>query len=116
MRLVISLFFVMGVAAADLAGVWQAACTMPDGSKHESTLDLQVSGEKLTGKITSKRGTVEITEGKISGDNLSFIVIRRGNGDELKVDFTGRIEGGTMKLKMQYRDHGTVSLVARRTS
>jgi hypothetical protein len=87
---------------------------MPDGYKHESTLDLQVTGDKLTGKIMSKRGTVAIDEGSVNSNVVSFTVIRKGNGDELRVEFTGKVEGNTMKLKMQYRDHDAVELIAQR--
>jgi hypothetical protein len=118
MRTLLLCFVISAVSAAgaDIAGLWKAAYTMPDGYKHESNFDLQVSGTKVTGKVTSKRGTVAIDEGTVQGDQVSFTVIRRGNGDELRVDFTGRVEGDTMKLKMQYRDHEPVEIVAKRTS
>ena len=86
----------------------------PDGNKHESALNLQAEGEKLTGKIVSRRGSVEISNGIVSGDNISFTVIRAGNGDELKIEFRGTVQGETMKLRMQYRDHDPIELTAQR--
>jgi hypothetical protein len=101
-------------AASDVSGLWTATYTLPGGQKHESTLDLQVEGGKLRGKITSSRGTVAIDEGAVSGEQVSFTVIRRGNGDELTVGFTGTVKGETMGLRMEYRDHDPVDMIAKR--
>jgi hypothetical protein len=101
-------------AAAGMSGLWRASQTMPDGSRHESTIELREDAGKLVGTISSKRGKVEISEGSASGGRIAFTVVRRGNGDELHVEFAGTVEGDTMKLKMQYRDHGPVELTARR--
>jgi hypothetical protein len=98
----------------DLSGVWHLSYTMPDGMRHESTLDLKATGQNLTGKISSRRGTVEITSGTINGNSIVFTVVRRGNGDELHVQFSGTVEGGIMKLAMQYRDHEAVEMTATR--
>jgi hypothetical protein len=98
----------------DLTGAWNATTRMPDGSRHESVLNLEVQGTKLTGKIVSKRGTAEITSGMVDGNNISFTVVRVGNGDEVRIEFRGKVEGGTMKLRMQYRDHDPMELIARR--
>jgi hypothetical protein len=117
MRLAAALLVVAGIAgAADVAGLWKASYRMPDGSPHESTLDLQVAGEKLTGKITSRRGTVAIEEGTVKGNDVRFTVLRRGNGDEIRVEFVGRIQGDTMRLTMKYRDRDAVEITARRAS
>ena len=107
-------FLISSACAADLTGAWLMTSRTPDGSKHESALNLQAEGEKLTGKIISRRGTVEITNGIVSGNNISFTVIRAGNGDELKIEFRGTVEGETMKLRMQYRDHDPIELTAQR--
>jgi len=110
------LFVVLNGAcyAADLTGAWNVTTRMPDGSRHESVLNLQAQGTKLTGKIVSKRGTAEITNGMVDGNNVSFTVVRVGNGDELRIEFRGDVEGDTMKLRMRYRDHDPMELIAKR--
>jgi hypothetical protein len=95
-------------------GSWKMTYRMPDGSAHESTLDLASPGGKLTGKVTSKRGTAPIEEGRLEGDKIRFTVIRRGNGDELAVVFSGTITGNSMRLKMEYRDHDPIDVAATR--
>ena len=100
--------------AADLTGAWTMIARTPDGYKHESTLNLQSDGSKLTGKIVSRRGSVEITNGVVNGNSISFMIVRVGNGDELKIEFQGTVEGDTMKLRMQYKDHDPVELTGRK--
>lgn len=101
-------------SSAGVAGVWKAAYSTPDGNRHESTFEFQPDGELLRGKIHSRRGAVDIADGSISGENLSFRVIRRGNGDELEVRFAGRIAADTMTLTMEYRDHDSIQIRAQR--
>lgn len=100
--------------AAEVDGTWKLSYRMPDGNSHESTLDLQSAGGKLTGKISSRRGAAPIEDGRIEGGEISFTVVRRGNGDELAVTFRGTVQGNSMKLKMQYRDHEPVAIAATR--
>lgn len=102
------------LAPAGIADTWTLSYRTPDGYSHQSTLDLQVAGGKVEGKISSKRGAAPITSGKISGDNVSFTILRRGNGDELPVEFTGAIDGDTIRLRMQYRDHEPVEITGTR--
>jgi hypothetical protein len=107
---------VLTARAADLTGAWNMTSRTAEGLKHESVLHLQAEGANFKGKIVSKRGTAEITNGTVSGSEVSFLVIRVGNGDELRIEFRGTLEGDTMKLSMKYRDHDPVLLTAKRTS
>ena len=109
-----ALFLISPAWPADLTGAWIMTSRTPDGNQHQSTLNLQAEGERLTGKIVSRRGSAEISNGTISGNNVAFTVIRIGNGDELKIEFRGTVRGETMKLRMQYRDHDPIELIARR--
>jgi hypothetical protein len=101
-------------SGAEAGGLWKLSYRMPEGSTHESTLDLQMAGDKVTGKITSKRGTAAIEDGRLEGNRIRFTIVRRGNGDELVVSFTGTVEAKSMNLKMEYRDHEPVAIVATR--
>lgn len=112
--LILTLLGIRGYAG-DPTGMWKASYVMPDGTPHESVFDLKVNDGKITGTITSKRGSVPISDGAVKGNSVFFTVIRKGNGDELTVQFSGKIEGDTMTLKMTYRDHDPVQLTARRS-
>jgi len=68
----------------------------------ELTFTFKVDGDKLTGKVESAMGEIELTNGKVKGDEFSFDVDVGGNtmghdckisGDEIKMKVKGF--GGT---------------------
>lgn len=59
--------------AADVTGKWVGSVDTPNGPI-ELTYDFKASGETLTGTVTSAMGTVELSNGKIAGDALTYDV------------------------------------------
>jgi hypothetical protein len=110
------LFVTISASAADIAGLWKLTYTTENGLLREATLDLKLEGDRLSGTLASDRGKAQIETGKVGGDEVSFSLLRLGNGDEITVHFSGKVEGATMKLKMQYGLRQPVDVVARRTS
>lgn len=88
--------------AADIAGKWKTTMTTPNGDKREGTLDLKVDGNKLTGTMGGARGTVEIQDGKVDGDKISFVVVRKFQDNEMKLPYTGVVTGDDMKLTVSF--------------
>jgi hypothetical protein len=103
----------VAVMAADFNGKWTADFTTPRGAQ-TVTFDFHVDGAKLTGKVTSQRGESEISDGKIDGDNISFSQVLNFNGNEMKVTYTGKIDGDTIKLTRQMGDRPAMDIVAKR--
>ncbi|HSB18136.1 MAG TPA: hypothetical protein VLE22_27030, partial [Bryobacteraceae bacterium] len=61
--------------AADVTGKWTGQVPGRDGQMREVTYTFKVDGETLTGSMTGFRGQdLPISDGKISGDTLSFVV------------------------------------------
>jgi hypothetical protein len=58
-------------AASPLTGTWNMNVTDKDGERRQSTLELQQTDAKLTGRFTGSRGTFKI-EGAVQGDQVSF--------------------------------------------
>jgi hypothetical protein len=86
---------------ADVTGKWKMSFQTPNGQTRESTLTLKADGEKLTGSMEGGRGgPQEITDGKVSGDNVAFAVVRNFNGNEMKIQYKGVVSGDEMKLTM----------------
>jgi hypothetical protein len=110
------LFAGLAAPAADVAGSWKLAYTTENGLTREATLDLKLEGGHVSGTLVSDRGKAQIEEGNVSGDDISFTLLRRGNNDEIKVTYQGKVEGGTMKLKMQYGHRTPVDVTAKRIS
>jgi hypothetical protein len=110
------LFVAVAASAADITGSWKLTYATENGLTREATLDLKVEGDHLSGTLASDRGKAQIETGKVSGDDISFSLLRLSNGDEITVNFWGKVEGATMKLKLQYGQRQPVDVASRRTS
>jgi enterochelin esterase-like enzyme len=85
------------------AGKWVAK----DGD-NEIKLDLKVEGSKLTGTIenTQMPGAIEIKDGKIEGNNISFGYVRNVSGQDFNMSWTGTLSGDELKLKRELAGGG----------
>lgn len=88
--------------AADLTGKWVAKMQTPNGDTREMVMKLKADGEKLTGTVGGMRGDAEITDGKISGDDVSWVVVRNFNGNEMRQAYKGKVTGKEMKLSISF--------------
>ncbi len=84
--------------AADISGKWTAQIPGRDGTPQEQVFMFKVSGGSLTGTISSPRGDQEISEGKFSGEEVSFVVIRKFQEREMKTLYKGKIAGDEIKF------------------
>lgn len=87
--------------AADVAGKWIAHVPGAQGSgDSEITLVFKVDGDKLTGTLNNSLmpGEIAINEGKISGDDISFSLVRKINENEMKVVWKGKVSGDEIKF------------------
>lgn len=83
--------------AADVTGKWTAQVPGRDGATQETTFAFKQDGDKLSGSVTSPRGDRAISEGKVTGDSISFsIETQRG-----KQTFTGTVSGSEIKFKRE---------------
>jgi len=87
--------------AADVAGKWTA--TIPGArGQAESTITLvfKMDGENLAGTVnnTQAPGDVQIADGKVSGDDISFSLMRDIGGTQTKVLWKGKISGDEIKF------------------
>jgi hypothetical protein len=79
--------------AADVAGNWKATAEGPQG-KMERTFAFQVDGEKLSGEtVSSFVGKSEIREGTVKGDDVSFVITINLQGNQMDVQYTGKVIG-----------------------
>ena len=97
------------VRAADANGTW--TWTTPGrngGPERTSTLKLKTeSGDKLTGTINGRQEDVKITDGKVTGDEISFKVSRTGqNGNTFTQKYTGKVSGDSIKGKVTFERNG----------
>ena len=81
------------------------------GADRTNTLVLKLDGDKLTGKISAPgRGgaatDTEIADGKLTGADVSFSVVRTFNGNTMTNKYSGTIADGTIKGKIEFNRNG----------
>jgi hypothetical protein len=85
--------------AADVTGVWKANVPGRDGQTMEQTYTLKAEGATLTGKVSGQMGETPITDGKVSGDTITFKVKREFNGNTMIMNYEGTVTGNEIKFK-----------------
>lgn len=96
----LSIVAALSIFAADPTGTWAASMPGRDGQTMTMTFKLKADGAKLFGTVSGMRGETQISDGKVDGDNVSFTVVRNFNGNEMKQNYTGTIEGDTIHFSM----------------
>jgi hypothetical protein len=89
------------VQAADVTGKWTGAVPTRDGGTRESTFNFKQDGEKLTGTMTGPQGDIELKDGAVKGDDVSFNVALSFGGNDVKLIYKGKIAGDEMKMTRQ---------------
>ena len=95
--------------AADVSGKWTFEQPGRGGNPGRPvTITLKADGAKLTGSVPGMgRGgdnpppPTEITDGKVDGNNVSFTVKREFNGNAIVTKYNGKVEGDTIKGKVE---------------
>lgn len=78
------------IASADVSGMWKATFDTQVGEQ-SYTYEFKVDGTKLTGMARSANGEVEIADGKVDGDTISFVENLKYNGMDLIITYTGKM-------------------------
>ncbi|GEM_PF-609626 len=118
----ITVMFAVSAGAADISGKWIASVTSPSGSPggdriftfkvagnsvtgtiiNQQTVNatFEVEGQpKMTGKLTTQTGSeTEISEGKITGNEVSFVTVSRMGQNEMKTTYKGTVAGNEIKF------------------
>ena len=111
----ILLVVAFAVIAADANGKWVAEVEGRNGNTSQMTFTLKADGGTLTGTVMGGMGggrrggggrgggraatPVDISNGKIDGDHVSFEVKREYNGNEFVTKYDGTVSGDTLNLK-----------------
>jgi opacity protein-like surface antigen len=99
--------------AADVSGQWTATFDTQIGEQHY-TYTFKVDGEKLTGTAKNDRGSTEITNGTIKGDDISFVENLDFGGNTITITYTGKVSGDEIKFTRKVGDFATEELTAKR--
>jgi hypothetical protein len=102
MRTLGLLFIVLSLAVPALAqsvdGVWEGEVEGRNGMQ-PVTFNLKADGATLTGKVSTRRGDVDIEDGKIEGDQISFKTTLSFGGNTATMVYTGKVSGNEIAFK-----------------
>ena len=96
--------------AADILGNWIAqGLTWEIGSRRksgrqgtvETVFSFKVNGTELTGTVANAQGETSIREGRINGDEISFVVIRSVGGNERKLAYKGQVSLNEIRFTLE---------------
>ena len=91
--------FAIAAYAADVTGKWTAEVPGRGGNMQTNTIVLKQDGAKLTGTLDGGRGgPVEITEGKVEGETVSFTVVRETANGKFTSKYKGTVSGSDIKF------------------
>jgi hypothetical protein len=98
--LALGLFLIAGIAlAADIDGKWTGSVDGMGGDPMTINYTFKANGNVLTGSTTGMDGKdVQIKDGKINGNNVSFNVSFDMGGQDFKLDYKGVLSGDSLKL------------------
>jgi hypothetical protein len=100
------------LAAADVTGKWDSTVEL-DAGTGTPTFTFRQQGNKLTGRYSGQLGEADLT-GKVDGDSIEFSFSLKSDLGELTANFSGKIEGDTMKGKAVYGQLGSGTFTAKR--
>jgi|GEM_PF-366380 len=109
----------LAVLAADITGTWKSEFDSQIGLQ-KYTFTFKQDGTNLTGKASSEIGDrkreVELQEGKVEGDRISFVELLNFDGNEIRITYTGIVstDGSEIKFTREVGDFAKEEIVAKR--
>lgn len=91
--------FTVSAFAAGIDGKWAATMEGQNGPM-TTTFTFKADGDKLTGTVSGRNGEAPIEDGKIEGNNISFVRTMERNGEKMQIKYSGTLSGDELKLKV----------------
>ena len=109
--------FALPALAGDATGKWKAEFDTQVGVQKYS-YDLKAEAGKLTGKASFERmgqkGEADLKDGKVNGDDISFVEMLDFQGNQVPITYTGKVVGDEIKFTRKVGDFATEEFVAKR--
>jgi hypothetical protein len=107
----------MPAQAGDVTGKWTAEFDTQVGVQ-KYTFDLKAEGDKLTGKAHFERmgteGDVELKDGTLEGDAVSFVEMLDIQGNTVPITYKGTLAGDEIHFTRQVGDFANEEFTAKR--
>jgi hypothetical protein len=99
---VIALFLAVCAWAGDLSGIWIGQLPTRNGEFVDISFKFTQDGAGLGGKLYGDYQSMPIVEGKVTGDQIAFVVVAQeqaGNQiNETRLRFTGVVKGDEIEV------------------
>ncbi|MEX2138469.1 MAG: alpha/beta hydrolase-fold protein [Pirellulales bacterium] len=109
--------FSLPAVAQEISGTWKAEFDTQRGLQ-KYTFVIKRDGKTLAGKasveLDGQKREVELKEGKIDGDTISFVETLNFQDNELRITYTGKVSADGIKFTRQVGDFGSTEAVAKR--
>jgi hypothetical protein len=94
------------VWAADASGTWKGDVKLPNGQVLPFVAHLKQLKSVVTGKLDGINGApdVEVMDGKIADNTITFWGVRRINGADVKFNYSGKLAGDSLDIKIVRAD------------
>ena len=113
----LGLFQPLFAQTINVSGTWKADIETPVG-KFKYIYFIQQEGDKLTGKIISEsdngKNEVNLADGKVNGDAVSFVEMLKFQDNEIKITYSGKIADNVMNLTRQVGEFATEQVSLKR--
>ncbi|MEW5915814.1 MAG: amidohydrolase family protein [Gemmatimonadota bacterium] len=100
-------------ATAQVGGTWVATTQSPQGSM-QGTLTINQNGDSFTGTMTSDFGSATISDGEISGRNISWSISLNPGGQLITVTYQGQVDGDRITGRATAGEFGSFPFSAQR--
>jgi hypothetical protein len=105
--------------AGDIAGQWRAEFDTQIGAQ-KYLFTFKTDGDKLTGKaaveVGDQKREAEFTEGKITGETVTFVEMLNIQGNDIRILYTGKIGTNQIDFKREVGDFATENFKASRVA
>jgi hypothetical protein len=101
-----------GAQTTNVSGNWKLTFETQNGPASPSVV-LKQEGEKLTGTYKGRFGESPL-EGAVKGKDIKFTVKVNAQGQEIVVEYSGAVEGDTMKGKVKIGDMGEADFTGKK--
>jgi len=107
------------VLAADIAGQWRGEFESQIGQQ-KYAFTFQSADGKLTGKavgvISGETNETKLADIKLDGDTLTFVEPLNYQGNELRIEYTGKVSADEIKLTRKIGEMATEELTVKRAA
>ena len=99
-RILLVVLFAVCAWGADISGKWKGEWT-DSRDTPPYTFTFKQDGASLTGTVGNGDGEdQQIRDGKVNGDRVSFVVVRKVGAREMTANYSGRVDGGEINFKV----------------